>query len=154
MCKIASCSFNPKLTQLLVPALPNFKPPIPFFYLYFLEKGRFRSSEDLKAPDETELNRTDLDSATTIGGRVLYCHEEEHKQDFSLCTKERQPRRWCFILGKEEERPGKQTANLDRHETPHAIRSSLFGREITFHLWPRWEPIWARGTNEKSWIPC
>ncbi|KAJ4925007.1 hypothetical protein JOQ06_003954 [Pogonophryne albipinna] len=54
---------------------------------------RFRSSEDLKAPDETELNRTDLDSATTIGGRVLYCHEGEHKQDFSPCSKERQPRR-------------------------------------------------------------
>lgn len=106
----------------------------PFFYLYFLWEN-----EDVV--HIARWNGAELDWAGLSRNNqqkvFLYRHEGEHKKDFSLCSKERRPRRCCFVRGRKK----CLWSTLKRLKTPglhrkitRAIWSSLFGKKKKTHF--------------------
>lgn len=76
---------------------------------------------------------------------------EQREADTALWEGWRKKWLWSTLINwKEPKRRGPHRRN------PHMQDTDLpfFWRKKKPRLWPRWKQIWARATNEKSWIPC
>lgn len=167
MCKIASCSFKKwaELLQLLVQMLPHSSSDfcvcacvcvsfVHFWKMKMLKLKGFQAAQVFTEPDETEVNCTELDSGANNQQQVFTLPWRRTQIGF-LPVRQRETRlkRISFVRRMKKEKLTQNARSAPKIK-PHMQSDLPFLGKKSFHLWPRWKQIWAKGTNEKSGILC